>query len=81
MAKTGFAKLFRNGRSQAVRLPREFRFEGDRVRIRRVDQGVLLEPLIPNATEWFKALDRFNSEPFMVKRRNQPITPRREIFK
>lgn len=81
MTKTGFAKLFRNGRSQAVRLPKQFRFEGDRVRIRRVDQGVLLEPLIPNVSEWFDALDRFNSEPFLVKRRKQPITPRREIFK
>jgi antitoxin VapB len=39
MGKSGIAKLFRNGRSQAVRLPREFRFEGDRVRIRRIDQG------------------------------------------
>jgi antitoxin VapB len=81
MAKTGVAKLFRNGRSQAVRLPQEFRFEGDRVRIRRVDQGVLLEPLISNAAEWFDELDRFNLEPLMVKRCNQPITPRREIFK
>jgi antitoxin VapB len=81
MAKTGIAKLFRNGRSQAVRLPQEFRFEGDRVRIRRTDQGVLLESLISNAAEWFDELDRFNPEPFMVKRRNQPVTPRREIFK
>jgi antitoxin VapB len=81
MARTGVAKLFRNGRSQAVRLPQEFRFEGDRVRIRRIDQGVLLEPLISNAAEWFDELDRFNLEPFLVKRRNQPITPRREIFK
>ena len=32
---TATAKLFKNGRSQAVRLPREFRFEGDRVRVRR----------------------------------------------
>lgn len=80
MAKTGFAKLFRNGRSQAVRLPQEFRFQGDRVRIRRVEQGVLLEPFIPKVAEWFDALDRFNSEPFMVKRRNQPVTPRRRIF-
>ena len=32
---TTTAKLFKNGRSQAVRLPREFRFEGDRVRVRR----------------------------------------------
>ncbi len=81
MAKIRVAKLFRNGRSQAVRLPQEFRFEGDRVRIRRIDQGVLLEPLIPNAANWFDELDRFNPEPFMAKRRNQPITPRREIFK
>ena len=81
MAKTGIAKLFRNGRSQAVRLPQEFRFEGDRVRIRRIDQGVLLEALIPNAAEWFDELDRFNPEPFMVKRRNQPVTPGREIFR
>jgi antitoxin VapB len=81
MTKTGVAKLFRNGRSQAVRLPREFRFEGDQVRIRRIDQGVLLEPLIPNTSEWFDELDRFNAEQFMVKRRNQPVTPRREIFK
>ena len=32
---TTTAKVFKNGRSQAVRLPREFRFEGDRVRVRR----------------------------------------------
>lgn len=39
------AKLFRNGRSQAVRLPKEFRFEGDEVRIRREGKRVILEPL------------------------------------
>ena len=81
MLKSGVAKLFRNGRSQAVRLPQEFRFEGDRVRIRRIDQGVLLEPLISDAAKWFDELDRFNLGPFMVKGRKQPITPRREIFK
>src|SRR5262245_10662528 len=81
MAKNAVAKLFRNGRSQAVRLPREFRFEGDRVRIRRTDQGVLLEPLISDAAKWFEELDRFDQERFMVKgRRNQPSTPQREIF-
>jgi len=81
MAKTGIAKLFRNGRSQAVRLPREFRFEGDRVRIRRVAEGVLLEPLISDAPRWFAELDRLNSEPFMKKGRKQPVTPRRAVFK
>lgn len=39
------AKLFWNGRSQAVRLPKEFRFEGDEVEIRREGQAVILEPI------------------------------------
>ncbi len=44
------AKLFRNGRSQAVRLPKEFRFEGDEVSIRREGESVVLEPLTQR--EW-----------------------------
>ena len=48
------AKLFRNGKSQAVRLPKEFRFEGTEVRIRRLGESVVLEPLAPNsrADDW-----------------------------
>jgi antitoxin VapB len=80
MAKTGIAKLFRNGRSQAVRLPREFRFEGDAVRVRRVPEGILLEPLIVDATKWFAEMDKMGGESFMTKGRNQPRTPRRRIF-
>ena len=80
MAKAEVAKLFRNGRSQAVRLPQEFRFEGDRVRIRRVSQGVLLEPIISDVQEWFHQLDDLNSRP-LLRQRKQPRTPRREIFK
>jgi virulence-associated protein VagC len=41
------AKLFKNGHSQAVRLPKEFRFEGTEVRISRLGDGVLLEPVGP----------------------------------
>ena len=44
-AKPVRAKLFWNGRSQAVRLPKEFRFEGDEVEIRREGSAVILEPL------------------------------------
>jgi antitoxin VapB len=80
MAKTHVAQLFQNGRSQAVRLPKEYRFEGDRVRIRRVAHGVLLEPFIADTARWFEELDRF-PEPFMEKGRKQPIAPRREIFR
>ena len=37
--------LFSNGRSQAVRLPKEFRFPGTKVSIRRLGNGILLEPV------------------------------------
>jgi antitoxin VapB len=74
MPKQDIAKLFQNGRSQAVRLPREFRFEGDRVRIRRVGQGVLLEPLIQDPKELFRRLDELNSEPFPSRDSQPPIT-------
>jgi antitoxin VapB len=65
------AKLFANGRSQAVRLPREFRFVGREVRIRRFGLGVLLEPVDIDVDAWFEALDRFQ-EPFMPEGREQP---------
>jgi len=38
------AKVFRTGRSQAVRLPKEFRFDGDSVLVRREGTAVILEP-------------------------------------
>lgn len=76
MSDTALARLFRNGRSQAVRLPREFRFEGDRVRVRRVAGGVLLEAILsPEA--WFAQLDVHGPEPFMPRGREQPATPSR----
>ena len=42
---TATAKLFMHGRSQAVRLPKEFRFEGSEVRVSKVGDKVILEPL------------------------------------
>lgn len=43
------AKVFWSGRSQAVRLPKEFRLEGQEVRIRRHGAAVILEPI---AADW-----------------------------
>ena len=43
------ARIFWSGRSQAVRLPKEFRFQGEEVRIRRRGNAVILEPI---ATGW-----------------------------
>ena len=48
------AKLFPNGQSQAVRLPKEFRFEGDRVYIQRVGEAVVL---LPYQRPWQVLLD------------------------
>jgi antitoxin VapB len=48
-AQVNTAKLFWTGRSQAVRLPKEFRFEGEEVRIRRQGNAVILEPV---ADDW-----------------------------
>ena len=72
------AKLFMNGRSQAVRLPREFRFEGTEVRVRRFGLGLLLEPVAVDVDAWFAALDRFGEEPFMEEGRGQPPAPVRD---
>jgi antitoxin VapB len=77
---TATAKLFKNGRSQAVRLPREFRFEGDRVRVRRVGRGLLVEPVVTDVAAWFAELDRLASEPFMAEGRQQPPSPKRDAF-
>jgi len=49
------AKIFKSGRSQAVRLPKEFRFEGTEVRIRRKGSAVILEP-ISNSWSWLDAV-------------------------
>lgn len=73
------AKLFQSGRSQAVRLPRAFRFDGKEVRVRRFGMGVLLEPTQIDIDAWFAALDRF-TEPFMPEGREQPMAPPRDVF-
>jgi antitoxin VapB len=73
------AKLFMNGRSQAVRLPKEFRFSGDQIRVRRFGLGLLLEPAEIDVDTWFEALDRFE-EPLMPEGREQPRAPAWDMF-
>ena len=48
---TATAKIFTHGRSQAVRLPKEFRFEGTQVRVSRQGDKVILEPFISRAED------------------------------
>ena len=69
------AKLFMHGRSQAVRLPKEFRFEGKEVRVIRVGNRVILEPLgTDNAMPWAE-IDKLGDQPFMPDGRKQPAMP------
>jgi len=78
MSQTGIAKIFRHGRSQAVRLPKEFRLPGKEVHVRRVGKGVLLEPIAFDVKAWFAAMDRIKAPP--LKRPRQPKMPIRDIF-
>jgi antitoxin VapB len=75
MSESGIAKIFMHGRSQAVRLPLAFRLPGDRVRVRRVEGGILLEPMVADLDTWFRDLDRFAEIPFMNDGRRQPPMP------
>ena len=65
------AKLFINGRSQAVRLPKAYRFEGNEVYIKKMAGGVLLMPKNQSIWDlWERNLMKYE-EPFMTER-NQP---------
>jgi antitoxin VapB len=77
MDETGIAKLFKHGRDQMVRLPKEFRMPGTEVRVRRIGHGVLLEPIRApfDVKAWFAKLDEYIAEPFMSDGRQQPANP------
>jgi antitoxin VapB len=73
------AKLFKNGRSQGVRLPLEFRFEGDHVFLKLAGNGILLLPAKRAWDSLVQSLDHF-SEDFLADR-EQPAQQRRsELF-
>lgn len=73
------AKLFMNGRSQAVRLPREFRFDGDEVFIKKVGDAVIL---IPYHAPWKALVDSLQlfSADFMEDREQPAIQNREDAF-
>jgi antitoxin VapB len=67
---TSTAKLFMHGRSQAVRLPKEFRFEGTEVQVGRIGDKVILEPIKKRPTDididaWFAQLDALGARDFL----------------
>ena len=70
------AKLFQNGQSQAVRLPREFRFQGHEVYINRIGNSTILTPVDDPWGDWEKSLNQFTDD-FMGDRA-QPNLDKRD---
>jgi antitoxin VapB len=71
------AKLFMHGGSQAVRLPKEFRFEGKEVTIRKVGDTVVLAPLKRDMAAFWAEIDRTRGDA-QLERPPQPEWPNRE---
>ena len=82
------AKLFKVGGSQAVRLPKEFRMPGDRVRIRKEGDAVILEPLpakpgrtVEEVRAWLAEIQSAFGPDFMPEGRDQPPPQERDWSK
>ncbi len=70
------AKLYRNGRSQAVRIPKEFKFEGAEVFIKKIGNAILLIPYRESWQTLFDSLSQFSDD--FMETRNQPEQQTRE---
>ena len=74
------AKLFKNGRSQAVRLPRKFSLPGEEVYVKKVNGVVMLIP--KDADPWkplVDSLDKFSDDFFNFKREQGVLEKRKDI--
>lgn len=76
------AKLFKTGGSQAVRLPAEFRFEGDEVDIRRdaVTGDVVLSKSTASWDEYFTWVRKLRLPEDLLERRDQPKDEMRDVL-
>lgn len=73
------AKLFQNGQSQAVRLPKEFRFEGDKVFVKKLGNAVIIIPYQDSWRVLFESLEQFSAD-FMEERTQPEPQVRDTIF-
>lgn len=73
------AKLFENGKSKAVRLPKEYRFSGNEVSINKIEDVVILMPQDNQWAGFMESLELFTDD-FMKDGREQPENQEREIF-
>jgi Virulence-associated protein and related proteins len=73
------AKVFKNGRSQAIRLPKECRFSSDEVMVNRIGDIVILLPKQNKWESFMRAIDMF-SDDFMEDERTRDIVQEREAL-
>ena len=77
---TQLAKVFQNGRSQAIRIPKEFRVDTTEVYIEKVGETLVIRPKRENKWDiWFDNLNEFDTSDFMVDR-VQPPLDNKELF-
>ncbi|KUG24524.1 vapb protein (antitoxin to vapc) [hydrocarbon metagenome] len=72
------AKIFTNGRSQAIRLPKEYRFQGNEVYINKIDDIVVIMPKNKKMASLMNTIDKFTDD--FMEERNQPPVQSREDF-
>ncbi len=73
------AKLFQNGRSQAVQLPKEFHFDGNEVYIKKVGKTTILLPVENPWQPLFDSLSKFSAD-FMNDRKQPKQQQRKNLF-
>ncbi|MBQ3392121.1 MAG: AbrB/MazE/SpoVT family DNA-binding domain-containing protein [Lachnospiraceae bacterium] len=73
------AKIFENGRSQAVRLPKECRFTVSEVAVNRIGDMVILVPKDDKWTSFMRAIDMFSDDYMAEGRADQTIQEREEL--
>lgn len=71
------AKIFTNGRSQAVRLPKEYRFDDEEVIIHKIGDAVMLLPVNSDWNSFMEAVDMFSSD-FLEEGRLPQIKDQRD---
>lgn len=73
------AKIFENGRSQAVRLPKECRFDADEVAVSKIGDVVMLMPKTGNWDLFMKAADMFSEDFFADGRATDAVQERENL--
>jgi antitoxin VapB len=78
---THLAKVFLNGRSQAIRIPKDFRVDSNEVYIEKVGETLVITPKKKNHWDTlFEALEQVDTTGFMNERVQPPLDKREDLF-